>query len=268
MSLKDLMVHLDQDGRTTARLEMAVAIAKAHQARLVGVFGQRAKAQQVGVVASWPPEDYALAAANGKAAFDKATSGLPHTEWLDINRGSDAALLALITAAARHSDIGILGQHQDNGLLPQDLVEEVIANSGRPILVVPSVGDYHPAFKRPLIAWNDSRESAQALNAALPLMKGCDEAVILSLAPRPDHAESCCQAVSSHLACHGIKTCTESLVVDDIGIMDMLLNRVADHGADLLVMGAHGHIGFPFISRGAGTRHVLRTMTVPVLMAG
>jgi nucleotide-binding universal stress UspA family protein len=49
--------------------------------------------------------------------------------------------------------------------------------------------------------------------------------------------------------------------------MDMLLNRVTDRGADLLVMGAHGHIGFPFVSRGAGTRYILRHMTVPVVLA-
>ena len=32
-------------------------------------------------------------------------------------------------------------------------------------------------------------------------------------------------------------------------------------------MGAHGHIGFPFVSRGAGTRYILRHMTVPVVLA-
>ena len=49
--------------------------------------------------------------------------------------------------------------------------------------------------------------------------------------------------------------------------MDMLLNRASDRSADLLVMGAHGSIGFPFESRGAGTRYILRHMTVPVLMS-
>jgi nucleotide-binding universal stress UspA family protein len=55
--------------------------------------------------------------------------------------------------------------------------------------------------------------------------------------------------------------------VGDIGIMDTLLNNAADLGSDLLVMGAHGHIGLPFVSRGAGTRYILRHMTVPVLMS-
>lgn len=51
------------------------------------------------------------------------------------------------------------------------------------------------------------------------------------------------------------------------GFLDMLLNRVTDRGADLLVMGAHGQIGPPFISRGTGTRYILKHMTVPALMS-
>ncbi|MDD5295769.1 MAG: universal stress protein [Rhodocyclaceae bacterium] len=269
MELKNLMVHLDQDARTAVRLDMAVAIAKRHQARLVGLFGQRAKPQQVGVVATWPPEDYAQAAEASQAAFRKATSGLADAEWQDLNRGGDAALLALVTANARHADLMILGQHDGNphGHVPPELAEEVIVNSGRPVLVVPFVGEYASGFKRPLIAWNDSREAAHALNDALPLIEGCQEAIVLSFDTRFDQAEASCQAVARHLACHGVSAQAEVLVVEDVGIMDMLLNRVADHGADLLVMGAHGQIGFPFVSRGSGTRHILRSMTVPVLMA-
>jgi nucleotide-binding universal stress UspA family protein len=69
------------------------------------------------------------------------------------------------------------------------------------------------------------------------------------------------------LAIHGIAVATEVVLVEDFGVMDMLLNRASDRSADLLVMGAHGSIGFPFESRGAGTRYILRHMTVPVLMS-
>ena len=57
------------------------------------------------------------------------------------------------------------------------------------------------------------------------------------------------------------------MVIEDVGIMDMLLNNACDQGSDLLVMGANSHMGFPFLSRGAGTRHILRTMVLPVLMS-
>lgn len=269
MGLKNLIVHLDAGGRTGARLDMAAALARRYQARLVGIFAQRAEAEQVGVVPHWPPATYVQAAAASEAAFKRATAGLVEAEWLDVNRGRDVELVYRITAEARYADLTMLGQYDGNpdGRVPPELPEEIVLNSGRPTLVVPYVGDYAAPFERPLIAWNNSRESAHALNDALPLIAGCKEAIVLSLDTRTEEAAASCAAVARHLACHGIKAATEVLMVEDVGIMDMLLNRVTDQGADLLVMGAHGQIGFPFVSRGAGTRHILRNMTVPVLMS-
>jgi len=49
--------------------------------------------------------------------------------------------------------------------------------------------------------------------------------------------------------------------------MDALLNRAADHGADLLVIGAFGGGGYPLFSRGSGSRYMLKHMTLPVLFS-
>lgn len=269
MALKNLMVHLDQGERTAARVELAVALARQHQARLLGVFGQRAHAQQVGVVASWPSPEYVAAREASKAAFEKATAGLPQAEWHDINRGSDAEVVRHITELARYADLVVLGQHDERfrDYLPDHLVGDVILDCGRPVLVVPYVGTFTEVGKRPLIAWNNSREAAHALNDSLPLIEGCDEAMVLCFTARIEEGESSSAEVGRHLTAHGIKHKTDVMLVQDYGIMDMLLNRCCDWSADLLVMGAHGQIGFPFVSRGAGTRYILQHMTVPVLMS-
>jgi nucleotide-binding universal stress UspA family protein len=263
------MVHLDQGDRTAARLGLAVSLARKHQARLVGVFGQRAQPQQIGVVSSWPSQEYVEARDASKAMFEAAVTGLTDTDWIDINRGSDAEVLSHIINLARHADMVILGQHDERAraFLPEELIREVILESGRPVLLIPFVGTFTEVGKHPLIAWNNAREAARALNDSLPLIQDCDEAMVLSLSARLEEGESCCAEVERHLAAHGIKAKTEILLVQDFGIMDMLLNRVTDRGSDLLVMGSHGHIGFPFVSRGAGTRYILEHMTVPVLMS-
>ncbi|MFA6312727.1 MAG: universal stress protein [Sterolibacterium sp.] len=269
MSLKNLMVHLDSGERTQVRLDIAVAIARQHQARLLGVFGQRAEPEKVGIVATWPSDAYVAAARASKAQFEAATANLGQVEWHDVNRGSDAELLRQITSISRYSDLIIMGQHDEdaNSYVPSELAEEVILNSGRPVLLIPYIGQFAAGFERPLIAWNNSREAAHAVSDALPLIENCQEVTVVSLDTQHDAAAAACTELARHLACHGIKSKTDILMVNDIGIMDMLLNRLTDRDADLLVMGAHGQIGFPFVSRGAGTRHILRHMTVPVLMA-
>ena len=138
MALKDLMVHLDPGERTGTRLELAVGLARAHDARLVGVFGMRALAEQVGVVATWPSPEYVASATASKAAFETATSGLREAEWRDVNRGSDSELIRLITEEARYTDLVVVGQHDETAdvMVAPELAEELIIHSGRPILVV------------------------------------------------------------------------------------------------------------------------------------
>ncbi|NMF99100.1 universal stress protein [Aromatoleum toluolicum] len=263
------MVHLDQGERSAVRMAMAVSLARLHGAQLIGVFGQRAQPHRVGVVANWPSPEYSEAAAASQRLFAQVSEGLPEASWYDVNRGSDAELLRQITDFARYADLVVLGQHDDQAkpLTPHDLAEEVVLGSGRPVLIVPYAGEFTEVGRRPLIAWNASRESAHAVSDALPLIADCAEAVVVSLDARHEHAKDGCQQLSAHLACHGGHAKTEVLVVEDVGVMDVLLSRVSDVGADLLVMGAHGPAGLPFVSAGAGTRHILRHMIVPVLMS-
>ena len=49
--------------------------------------------------------------------------------------------------------------------------------------------------------------------------------------------------------------------------VDAILNAVSDYGADLLVIGAYGHSRVRELVLGGVTRHLLRHMTIPVLMS-
>ena len=104
------------------------------------------------------------------------------------------------------------------------------------------------------------------MNDALILIDGCQEATVVSLDTRREEAKIACAEVARHLACHDIKARTEVLVVEDIGIMDMLLNQVADRTADLLVMGAHGHVGLKDLVFGNTINPVRHALNVPILV--
>jgi len=56
-------------------------------------------------------------------------------------------------------------------------------------------------------------------------------------------------------------------MAEDIKVGDMILSRAADAGADAIVMGAYGHSRLREFVLGGATAHVLRHMTVPVLMS-
>lgn len=268
MALKTLLVHLDPGERSAARLALAVELARLHQARLIGLFAKHSRAHTVGIVSVWPNERYRVAAEASQTAFAAATAGLPNAQWRDANRGGDEEVISAVTEASRSADLVILGQDGGEGAeVPHALVERVILNSGRPVLVIPYIGDYASVGKRPMIAWNHSPAAARALHDALPLIAGATAARVVSFAANPNEDRDFGADCIAHLADHGVTARYDLMITEEIGVMDLLLNRAADEGTDLLVMGAHmpgGIIGF---KTGGGTRHILAHMTVPVLMS-
>lgn len=269
MALRNVLVHLDGGVRTPERLRLANTLSIRHGARLVGVFAQRAAAHRVGIVATWPTDEHKAAVEASRQQFAAATTGNARAEWQDLNRGGEQQILELMTDQARHFDLVVLGQDEEGEArrAPAALVDQIILESGRPVLVVPYAGHYTDIGQRPLMAWNDSRAAARALNDALPLLaKGCAATVITFVQPNaPDKGTM--PRILEHLATHDVKAREDRLVVQDFGIMDMLLNRAAEHGSDLLVAGAFGGYGFPALNRGSGTRFLLQHMTLPVLFS-
>ena len=269
MPLRDILVHLDSSPRTAERLALATTLARRHEARLVGIFAQRSEAYQVGVVAVWPPESYALAAAASRAQFEATVKGLGNAEWIDINRGSDHEVVHLMTEAARHYDLTILGQDDEEAprILPRELSEQLIVESGRPILVVPYAGHYADIGERPLIAWTEARPAARALNDALVLLKPNAKVSVVSVGLGTESRKTSVDRIAEHLRAHKVDAQIEHLQVNEVGLMDMILNLAADKAADFLVMGAFGGYGYPVLSRGSGTRYMLRHMTAPCLFS-
>lgn len=266
--LANLLVHLDSSPRTAERLALAVALATRHGAHLTGLFAETALPHRVGVVATWPSDGYIAAATAAGEAFRAATAALgDKATFVDLNRGSEQEVLARAVAFAHHFDLVILGQHEDGSRVPIDLAEQIILESGRPALVVPYVGHYPELGRRPLFAWHRSRGAARALVDAVPLVQPSADALVVEAGRDGDGPDEFAPYVLAELAAHGIAARFEKVVVEDIKLMDTLLNQAADHAADLLAIGAFDTGGFTFLGRGAGTRYVLRHMTLPVLFS-
>ena len=264
--MKSILVHLDH-GDCSARLGLARDLARAHGARLVGLFAERARALTVGTVATWPTEAYRHAAASSRTAFEAATADLPGAEWRDADRGSEAEVTRVVIACAHGVDLVVLGKDLGDTAheaVPAGLAEKVILASGRPCLVVPDAPRPTHVGRRPLVAWNGSRESVRALTDALPLIQGAEEVVLLTVGEIDDAVEADCLR---RLADHRLAVRVERLAPGEIGVMDLVLARAADNGADLLVIGAHESTGLPWLHRPSGTRHVLAAATLPLLMS-
>jgi nucleotide-binding universal stress UspA family protein len=272
VTLRHLLMHIDSSERSAARLDLPVGLARRFDAALTGLFAEN-DPHVMTVAALDPAGALAPDAAAAAALFRERVDARPiRSDWQTVMTASDDALIRQTLRIARNADLAILGQHDPERTdvrVPADLAEQVILQSGRPVLVVPYAGHFVDVGRRVLIAWNGSREASRALNDAMPILRSAEYVVLLAINPDPEQrpGENRFAPVSRHLQAHGIDAQIETLRVEDIDAMDMLLSRLTDEGIDLLVMGAYGQYAGPLSHRGASTRHILGHMTVPVLMS-
>jgi nucleotide-binding universal stress UspA family protein len=277
MTYRTILVHLNDKRRAEALLEPAIALASRHNAHLIGMH----------VYASLPAPPVSVPfgaqvlgsiAASERAqteeiaqTFERMTSKQPFVaEWRAL-KVPHVDLAGVVMGHARSADLIMAGQTDpDWDLSPLlDFPERLALESGRPVLVVPYVGRYARIGRNAVIAWKAGRESARAVFDALPLLLQAETVQILEIKERPDKGEALAPdtTIAASLARHGIKPVVRSTIAGDISVGDEILSRLADFGADLLVMGAYGHSRMREIVFGGATRHIMRHMTVPTLFS-
>jgi len=271
MSYKNILVHVGSGERTTERLKVATAMAKTHGAQLTGIFCQ-SEFNPGAVPARKVSDDQLALADKAQKKFEAAASDAgAKSRWISAPRSHYGEVTRDMIIAARHADLTIMGQHDrenHGGIFPEDLAEQVVLNSGRPILVLPYTGTFDEVGTRSLVAWNGGREATRALNDAMPILEQAKKVTIFALDKQHgEGADTGIDEVHYHLSCHGVDSQTKKMVLENIGVMDMVLSTAAEEAYNMLVMGAHGNYGFLNLSRGSGTRYILQHMTLPVLLS-
>jgi nucleotide-binding universal stress UspA family protein len=205
------------------------------------------------------------------ATFARMTANQPFVaEWRAL-KVPHVDLAPVIMDHGRAADLIIAGQTDpDWDLSPlSDFPERLALESGRPVLVVPYVGRYAEVGRNVVIAWKAGREAARAAFDALPFLLVAETVHILEIKERGDERPALAPdtSIAAALARHGLRPSVHTSVLSDIGIGDEILSRLADLGADLLVMGAYGHSRMRELVFGGATRHIARHMTVPTLFS-
>jgi nucleotide-binding universal stress UspA family protein len=250
MSFKDILVHVDKSSHCRDRLELAAAMAVEHGAHLTGLGVKTVPHVPQFVMSQLGPE---VAEAQRKFAADaiKAEKELFESvakaagvtyEW----RESEGDLIEAFCMHARYSDFVIAGQ-----IDPRD---DEMDGTGHHVMV----------------AWNGSREATRAVNDAMPLLKMASKVEVIVVNPRggsQGHGEVPGADICLHLARHGVKAEAHAVHAEDMDAGAMLLSRAADESVDMIVMGAYGRSRLRELVLGGATRHIVRHMTIPVLMS-
>lgn len=263
MSIKDILLHLDDSPVCERRIDAALVLAQTHAAVLTGLSIMTHNYYQ-------PQNRHAedVMAASKALLETKARAAGVTVAW----RGIESTVVGvgqseMLIRFSHCSDLVIVGQESRRRTRSSSLVERLVLGAGPPILVVPAAGTFATVGKRILIAWKSGREAARAVHDALPFLKLAEQVTLLSVASDEEAVQNPWEGILEHLHHHGIQARTELCPATSATPADGLLNLACEGGFDLLVMGALCAASRRGAQLGPVATQILREMTVPVLMS-
>jgi nucleotide-binding universal stress UspA family protein len=209
---------------------------------------------------------HALAEAVARnAQADAAASGVvctteaPQLDYPD--------LLAVFSDQARVHDLAILDAEPDAVAIDRGLIESLLINSGRPLVVVPPGCDAFSG-ERIVVAWDGSARAARAAGDALPFLRGAEAVEIVSVTGEKSLPEAVTGAdLARHLSRHGVQVTVTCVGARDGDVAEALRVATSDFGANLLVMGGYVHSRLRELVFGGVTQSLLKSSPVPLFMS-
>lgn len=191
-------------------------------------------------------------------------------EWRTVNSFYTEIAPSLMEHGCA-ADLIVVSQIAENpgAEIEQGLVEHVVMESGRPVLIIPQKGSL-AEIKSVVVGFNETREATRALFDGLPLLRSAGDVRVVWVDPYKERSvagEVPGAEAAEALARHGIRATAEGLAAGGVNAGEALLQHVNDLGAELLVMGAYAHSRMREYIFGGATAHVLAHANVPVLMS-
>ncbi|CAN7580715.1 universal stress protein [Mesorhizobium sp. LjRoot246] len=276
MRFKTIVAILQNEQDAERVLDCAIPLATRFQSHLIGIHAEALPVPYTSATGFPDTEFLQVSADMSRERAEKLQalflrriedSGLSF-EWRSLESFSgDSALTGI--SNVRAADLIIAAQRETGGDSTAD-VDTLVYDAGRPVLVVPHAGPLITTYKHVLLAWNGSKEAARAAFDALPFIIEAEKTDILVIDP-PETLDESPEAAGAEIAAalsrHGA---TVSVSVQQSGgnsVDDIIQTRIAETGADLLVLGAYSHSWLRQLLFGGVTRNVLRTAPVAAFLS-
>ncbi|ANW06097.1 hypothetical protein LMTR13_34315 [Bradyrhizobium icense] len=273
--IKDIVVNLATGNSRDPTTAYAISVARMFDAQIAGIAMCHSPAIVAGGMEAVPADvieslrEESARAANGAIERFKQAAAQAHlpaeAQMVEASIGGTPRIFGHI---ARTFDLAIVAQTQPEAVTSTDVAAEAaMFESGRPIVVVPSIQKDGIKLGCILVCWDGSRTAARALADSMPFLERAKSIEVINVGNGRREAEESLAAVGRHLARHGLNCSAKALIADGTDVTNVILSHAADLSADLIVMGGYGHSRLREFVLGGVTRGILDTMTVPVLMS-
>lgn len=219
-----------------------------------------------GLVAAENKRLQTLAAAAAETARNDAaaagvncTTEAPHLPYPDLVRS--------FTAQARIHDLTVLDAEPVALAVDRGLIEAVLKDSGRPLIVVPHNQHLFSAAQI-MVAWDGSAKAARAVNDALPILRAAEAVDLVVVTGEKDLADAVPGTeIAPHLVRHEVKVSVRNISAERGDVAHTLRNAAIQSGADMLVMGAYVHSRLREFVLGGTTQSLLKSSPVSLFLS-
>jgi nucleotide-binding universal stress UspA family protein len=263
MSIKDILIYLDDSPACERRIDVAMSLAHAQGAHVTGLSIVTYGYYQPHFLRTEEKIASAGALLSAKAQAAGVEASCRNMESSVVGVGARELLIR----ASHCSDLVIVGQEPRRTARTSGLIEPLVTGGGRPVLIVPAAGTFSTVGRRVLVAWKNGREAARALHDALPILQQAEQVTLLAVASEGESNQYHWEGIQEHLQRHDIHARAELQPVTSATLADSLLNQACEGGYDLLVMGAYRPESRRSSQLGEVAGQILREMTIPVLMS-
>jgi len=176
-------------------------------------------------------------------------------------------LLAVFRAQARLHDLTVVDAEPDVFTPDRGLIEALLMDSGRPLLVVPPGQEVFRA-QRIIVAWDGSGRAARAAADALPFLRAAETVEVIAVMGEKDLPANVTGAdIAPHLARHGISVTVQALPALGGDVAETLRNHATLTHADMIVMGGYVHSRLRELVFGGVTQSLLKQSPVPLFLS-
>jgi len=179
---------------------------------------------------------------------------------------SDVEPADALTTASRLQDLVVLDLDDIARFArPQSTLVGAVALSGNAPVLALVPGQRVTLDGKVMIAWNDSRESAGALRAAVPLLKHARSVEVLRIGKTEDEMQA--EPALQYFSRHGVNAELHTAPIGWLSAEEAIEREAEEMGADWIVMGAYGHSRVRETLFGGVTRYMLDSARFPLFLA-
>ena len=180
-------------------------------------------------------------------------------------RGGDFGNEYRLIAKARSHDLVVMGRFTEPNGLPADLLQLMLVECGRPILIAADKAPQKLAGTV-MVCWKDAPGPARAVSVAMPILAKADRVVVVAVDEGDKTTADLATAIAQQLAWHRVPATAEVIAASGLSVQQALLAAAQKLGADLLVMGGYSKRPLQETIFGGCTDSMLTQAPLPVLM--